>query len=644
MGKPYADEVAFIPTAFKWAIDQDIQPLKATIGRLSAHGLISVGSGGSFTAASFHSFLHEAITGRLSYASPPYQLLTKQSVIRNSGISVLSAEGKNKDVLGCFQYILACEPQDLMTLTLKPDSPLNRIALDSNFASSISYPMTWDKDGYLATNSLIATCVLLYRAYQANFPHLLPVCPSNVEDLVDSYVEIESFNKTNFLGALSRDKDRTRSFLVITGQSGHIAGIDLESRIAESALGICQVVDFRSYAHGRHLWASQNENQAACIVIWAEEDQHLYQNLRDTLPSKIPTLSIKLKGRNYIRQLASIISIIRLIKDLSDIHQIDPGQPEVSSAGRDIHALDAFARHLQTHQVSIKELAVSRKFGSAHLYSLESSDEFNKAYSYFIDQLTSTKFGAIVFDYDATLSTMDKRFKKLDPFVAKALNRLLCQGIRIGIATGRGKSVPNSIREFFDASYRTGFLIGMYNGSNIKSLATDLESCEGVSAPFEQFVQRIESEPFFKAVFNPIEKRPTQLSFQTKDGTCCEIAWRAICEILQEKEFLHLKALRSTHSWDVIERDTSKTKVSDQFIVSGLNVLSIGDRGLWPGNDCELLSYGLGLGVDEVSPIINKAWNIAPQGLKGVGATLYYLSKLKIINGSFTYDGVTGDE
>lgn len=644
MGKPYADEVAFIPNAFKWAIDQDIKPLEATIGRLSAHGLISVGSGGSFTAAAFQSFLHETITSRVSYASPPYQLLTKQNAIRNTGISVLSAEGKNKDVLGCFQYILACEPQELMTLTLRSDSPLNRIALDSNFASSISYPMIWDKDGYLATNSLIATCVLLYRAYQANFPHLLLGCPSDVEDLIHDCVEIDPSDKSTFLQALCKDKDRTRSFLVVTGQSGHIAGIDLESRIAESALGICQVIDFRSYAHGRHLWASQNENQAACIVIWAEEDQHLYQNLRETLPSKIPTLSIKLRGRNYLRQLASIISIVRLIKDLSDVHQIDPGQPEVSNAGRDIHELDAFTRHLQIHKTSTEEWAITRKFGGAHLYSPESSAEFNQSYNNFIHQLTSTKFGAIVFDYDATLSTMDKRFEKLDPFVAKALNRLLSQGIRIGIATGRGKSVPKSIREFFDESYRTDFLIGMYNGSNIKSLADDLESCEGVSTPFEHFIQRIEAEPFFKAVFKTIEKRPTQLSFQTRDGTCCEIAWRAICEILQEKEFLHLKALRSTHSWDVIERNTSKTKVSDQFIANNLNVLSIGDRGLWPGNDCELLSYGLGLGVDEVSPVINKAWNIAPQGLKGVGATLYYLSKLTITNGNFTYGGVTGNE
>jgi hydroxymethylpyrimidine pyrophosphatase-like HAD family hydrolase len=642
LGKSYAEEVAYISDAYQWAIGQEIEPLKVTISRMTAHGLICVGSGGSFTAASFQSFLHESITGRLSYASPPYQLLSKRNAIRNAGVSVLSAEGKNKDVLGCFQYLIASEPQDLMALTLKPDSPLNKIAADSNFASSIGFSMPWEKDGYLATNSLIATCILLYRAYQESFEHLLPQCPDNVEDILEECIEIEASNKADFLKSLGND--RTKAFLVVTGQSGQIAGIDLESRIAESALGTCQVVDFRSFAHGRHLWISQNEKNAASIVIWSEEDQYLYENFCETVSGSLPILSIKLKGRQYLRELASVIAIVQLIKDLSDVHGIDPGQPEVSRTGRSIHELDAFTRHLQSHQVSSRDWAITRKFGGAHLYGENYVAQFNQSYSDFMTQLTETKFGAIVFDYDATLSTLDKRYDKLDPFVAKTLNKLLSQGIKIGIATGRGKSVPNSIREFFDESYRADFLIGMYNGSNIQTLSAELESCEGVGSQFENFLERIEKEPFFNSVFKPIEKRQTQLSFQTKDGACCELAWRTIIEILQEQEFRHLKALRSTHSWDVIEQDTSKTRVSDLFIQQGLKVLSIGDRGLWPGNDCELLSYGLGLGVDEVSPAIDKAWNIAPQGLKGVGATLYYLNNLKISNASFTYGGVTGNE
>lgn len=206
MGKPYADEVAYIPEAYEWAIKQDIQNLKSTIGRISSQGLISVGSGGSYTAASFQSFLHESITGKLSTVCTPYQLLNKQNVIRNVGVSILSAEGKNKDVLGVFRYLLSSEPQDLMALTLKPESPLNILASESYYASSLAYPMPWEKDGYLATNSLIATCVLLYRAYHACFDNLLPECPASVQSLLNECIEIDECQKANFF----KDIDNTR--------------------------------------------------------------------------------------------------------------------------------------------------------------------------------------------------------------------------------------------------------------------------------------------------------------------------------------------------------------------------------------------------------------------------------------------------
>ena len=88
MGKPYAEEVAYIPLAYQWAMGQNIKPLHSAISRLSAHGLISIGSGGSFTVASFQSFLHETITGKLSYACTPYQSLVKQKAIKNSAVSV----------------------------------------------------------------------------------------------------------------------------------------------------------------------------------------------------------------------------------------------------------------------------------------------------------------------------------------------------------------------------------------------------------------------------------------------------------------------------------------------------------------------------------------------------------------------------
>ena len=59
------------------------------------------------------------------------------------------------------------------------------------------------------------------------------------------------------------------------------------------------------------------------------------------------------------------------------------------------------------------------------------------------------------------------------------------------------------------------------------------------------------------------------------------------------------------------------------------DILRIGDKGAWPGNDAEMLDHPLGLTVDEASPSRHHCWGLAPAGVKGLQATLYYLDRLE---------------
>ena len=75
----------------------------------------------------------------------------------------------------------------------------------------------------------------------------------------------------SFLNPLASNK--TVPILVLTGLQGQLAGVDIESKIAEAALGTTQVVDFRSFAHGRHLWAYEYRNEAAAVVLWSDNEE-----------------------------------------------------------------------------------------------------------------------------------------------------------------------------------------------------------------------------------------------------------------------------------------------------------------------------------------------------------------------------------
>jgi hypothetical protein len=100
----------------------------------------------------------------------------------------------------------------------------------------------------------------------------------------------------------------------------------------------------------------------------------------------------------------------------------------------------------------------------------------------------------------------------------------------------------------------------------------------------------------------------------------------------------------SSHSLDVLGARPGKgalvTWLREQ-IGEGREVLCIGDRGAWPGNDYALLAEPVSLSVDEVSSLDETCWNLAPRGVSGPDASLLYLRALKARGGvgTFTWKG-----
>jgi hypothetical protein len=67
-------------------------------------------------------------------------------------------------------------------------------------------------------------------------------------------------------------------------------------------------------------------------------------------------------------------------------------------------------------------------------------------------------------------------------------------------------------------------------------------------------------------------------------------------------------------------------------------ILTIGDKGAWPGNDFELLSLPYSLSVDEPSADPRTCWNLAPLGQRGPLAALHYIDALEISRNHFRLD------
>ena len=104
-----------------------------------------------------------------------------------------------------------------------------------------------------------------------------------------------------------------------------------------------------------------------------------------------------------------------------------------------------------------------------------------------------------------------------------------------------------------------------------------------------------------------------------------------ICrEIIWDKQLKGIRVWRSSHSMDiVVYREVSKLQV----IEDKNHTLCIGDYGSVEGNDYEMLTSPASLSVDRVSKNADCCWNIAPSGVTGLDATLYYINHLTVTDG-----------
>jgi hypothetical protein len=75
----------------------------------------------------------------------------------------ISAGGKNADILGAFQRVVIREPRHLIVLCSRKKSPLSRLAETYHYVDLFDFELLGGRDGFLATNSLLAFSVILYN-------------------------------------------------------------------------------------------------------------------------------------------------------------------------------------------------------------------------------------------------------------------------------------------------------------------------------------------------------------------------------------------------------------------------------------------------------------------------------------------------
>lgn len=118
MGRPYSTELAKLSDTICWAFSHHIEPLQAFFDHARTKPLISVGVGGSSTAALFATLLHRE-RGKVSHTVTTLDFLMSRAGLSQSGVLLFTACGNNKDILSAVETGAMREPSQISIRKLR---------------------------------------------------------------------------------------------------------------------------------------------------------------------------------------------------------------------------------------------------------------------------------------------------------------------------------------------------------------------------------------------------------------------------------------------------------------------------------------------------------------------------------------------
>lgn len=636
----YDEELKQLTSSFAFALGANIEPLKAAIAGSAESSVIGVGSGGSFTIASLLCNLHEAYTGRVSRPSTPLEIICNPTLASSSPVFLISAEGKNPDIVEALDRARRHSSRSVHVLTNRADSPLMDHVRELPGVKPYVFELA-KKDGYLATNSLLLDAVLVARAYgelNGSRDHL----PSDLTGLRVGDQSLDQWlsDAQPFLG----EAIRRGAITVVYSPLLRPVATDLESKLSEGALLHTQLADLRSYAHGRHLWLADRPQDCAILALIEPSLAALWRGMRSKFPENIPTLTMSLAGAAPADLIAGLVAQMHLVSAIGRQLGKDPGRPLVPPYGREIHYTDLRdAIPLPEDPPDCVEQSKYDVLG-ARWPSQRDHGSMRRAARAFRDAIAAQRFRSVVFDYDGTLCSSQRRDEPPPQAIIDHLVRLVRAGVLVGIASGRGGSIQSCLKESLPEDVLGKVQLGLYNGGWLAS--ADTAPCPlDPSSEFLSHVTRIVVR--LKALGVPIlEHRtthPFQVSVRFREGIATETMWFVIADALRQAGLDLSTMVRSKHSVDILAPGISKSRLIAHIIqgskVDPYQILTMGDQGAWPGNDSALLEHRFSVSVDMPSRRLDRGWKLAPAEKRDVDATLWYLERMTAtVSGSFRLD------
>lgn len=640
MGRPYHVELQELGATYERAVASPSVGELADALRLSAdRTFIFIGSGGAHSAARFMAGGLEHATKRPARTMTPLELIADPSIASGCCVVLVSAGGNNKDIVATFDAACHAEHSCVIVITASKTGTLARRAGTRENCSCIVSPMGGAKDGFLAVNSLISFDALFAMACSIAF---------GTAAIPTSFLEVQKTLPAELLGVDAKLNKAIRYICVLFAPSATAAACDLESKCTEAGLTAVIPSDLRNFGHGRHHWIAKHGDETCVFILTSESERKLGKKTGDLIPRKTGVTHWSFGSDYFFVAISAQLAVLYFVGQLGRHHGIDPGRPGVPKFGGQLYSLGPKLLAYPAGATSRIDCAVIRKTQALGAGVLP-RPTIHSAAIQCLALLSERQFSGLVLDYDGTIISPLGRYNSIAPGVSDGLAKLLKSSISLIVCTGRGKSAHEQLRMAVDEEHWDQVLVCMYNGAASCMLSDDLgkktwhmpeERLAQVSADLRNISSAIRASLELFGLPFSLDEKPTQVSIQCR-GLSSDVVAQIVQSRIGSIPQVSFKCLTSAHSADVLPIEISKSLGATVAVRRGLvkepaNLLWIGDRPVWPGNDSEMLCQPAGLSVDCSSPHLDGGWNFAASGLAHEAALCDYLSCIEPVDGSFS--------
>jgi fructoselysine-6-P-deglycase FrlB-like protein len=604
---------------------EDVVALASALRAGIKKRVVAVGSGGSAIAAEYLAVCRRSLTSMDTRVQTPLEFVLGAESLEQTDVWIFSASGSNSDILAVADALRIRGYAAVHVVTRECESPLKDELKSFERVTVHVLGAADPKDGFLATHSLVAAVhVLLLASDQLSQnplgQNLRTRFATDVTELIRSD-ERDRFAET--MSTISQD----HSVFVLQDPRLTPMALLIETCAWEAALCAVQRTDFRNFAHGRHVWLGGRGDTSFILALVGTETAEMWSDIRSLLPAQIQSYAMNFGNCGRYRNALGVVAGLCLVEAMGRASGVDPGKPGIAPFSRSLFEAPSLLNleDQLTARVRHKALAVNERDDpdASECDLVEISDAV-------LQRLSEISFAALVIDYDGTMVATEMRTCPPSEDIVRELQRLMGEGMKVAIATGRGGSAGEVLRPCFPDRHDE-MLVSYYNGSLTRTLGEDISAApQGMDPSLEEVRQWL----------NDAALAGRRLDFH-ESGVQITVpldqphAGDDLLHVLEVEANTQGRAriVRSGHTLDVCNGETCKTTVARQLAEAANSpietVLCIGDSGSWRGNDHALLGLPSGISVNRVCDRVDVCWSIFGGQLTGPAALLRIMRALK---------------